>query len=290
MAEMVKATERVRTIQNFLNGPRVQGELQKALRGTIKADTLVRVMLTEIARNPKLSECTPQSLASCLVQCASLNLEPNAALGQAYLVPFKDQCQLIIGYRGLITLAYRSNLVGGIEAFAVYDGEPFEYDTGRTPPITHRRLPPSQRGDLIAAYAKAVVKEHPVYYLMWREELDEHRKKHAKAGRGGPWDEFYEEMCQKTVLRMLCSKRLPAGITDDLSRGLTLDAAADECTQAAYGPSFDDAPPAKPKLADVAGAADAKLRQVQAEHDKNKPKDGDAQPAGDLLGGAKEGH
>ena len=42
------------------------------------------------------------------MRCAQLGLEPGSGMGQAYLIPFKDECQFIIGYRGLLNLVYRS--------------------------------------------------------------------------------------------------------------------------------------------------------------------------------------
>ena len=65
-------------------------------------------------RTPKLLECTRESLLACIVQCAQLGLEPDGLLGQAYLIPFYNgrknryECQLIVGYKGLLKLARQS--------------------------------------------------------------------------------------------------------------------------------------------------------------------------------------
>lgn len=71
------------------------------------------------------------------MQSAQLGLEPGSALGQAYLVPYGNQCQLILGYRGMIDLARRSGQVLSLSAFAVHEGDEFSYQLGLHPDIHH---------------------------------------------------------------------------------------------------------------------------------------------------------
>ncbi len=78
------------------------------------------------------------------MQAASLGLEAGSALGEAYLVPYfsraddKYVVELIIGYRGLVTLARRSGSIKGLDSRPVFEGEQFEVDYGTRPGIVHR--------------------------------------------------------------------------------------------------------------------------------------------------------
>lgn len=64
----------------------------------------------------------------CVVAAAQLGLE--AGTEQAYLVPYKGQCQLIVGPRGLTDIAYRSGFVTSIECETVHANDAFDYTVG----------------------------------------------------------------------------------------------------------------------------------------------------------------
>ena len=86
--------------------------IKKALPSVITPERFTRMVMTAISSNPKLAECTPASFCGAMMQAAQLGLEPNTPLGQAYLIPYRNhgklECQYQTGYKGLITLAYRS--------------------------------------------------------------------------------------------------------------------------------------------------------------------------------------
>src|SRR5215475_6654259 len=80
-------------------------------------------------RNPQLWECEPYTLAGSMAQAASLNLN-FGPLGHVYLVPFKQKngatwATFILGYRGMVELAYRSGAIKRIEANVVREGDAF---------------------------------------------------------------------------------------------------------------------------------------------------------------------
>ena len=49
---------------------------------------------------PALLKTNPQTFLGCIVQSAQLGLDPSGITGEAYLVPYKDVCTFIIGWRG----------------------------------------------------------------------------------------------------------------------------------------------------------------------------------------------
>lgn len=83
-------------------------QLALAVPKHLNADRMARIAATEVRKNKALLNTEPTSFLGSVMQAAQLGLEPGSALGQAYLVPYGNQCQLIIGYKGMIDLARRS--------------------------------------------------------------------------------------------------------------------------------------------------------------------------------------
>lgn len=145
------------------------------------------------------------------MQSAQLGLEPGSALGQAYLVPYGNQCQLILGYRGMIDLARRSGQVLSLNAYAVREGDEFNYQLGLHPDIHHV---PSCEADRVKkpitfVYAVATLRGGGYQFeVMSRAEVEAVK---AKAKSKNIWNNYFEEMAKKTVIRRLF-KYLPVSI------------------------------------------------------------------------------
>lgn len=193
--------------------------MAQAIPKHMSIDRFTRIALSELRANPKLLECNPASLMSCLVKSSQLGLEVGAALGHAYLVPYKTECTLIIGYRGLITLARRSGEIISITARIVHENDLFELEYGLDEKLKH--VPAiDDPGKMTHVYAVAKLRDGGIQYdVMTRAEVEAIRKR-SRAGNGGPWVSDYEEMARKTVLRRLC-KYLPISI--ELSDAIAAD-------------------------------------------------------------------
>lgn len=193
--------------------------MAQAIPKHMSIDRFTRIALSELRTNPKLLECSPASLMSCLVKSSQLGLEVGSAMGHAYLVPYKTECTLIIGYRGLITLARRSGEIVSITARIVHENDLFELEYGLDEKLRH--VPAIDNpGKMTHVYAVAKLKDGGIQYdVMTRAEVEAIRKR-SRAGNGGPWASDYEEMARKTVLRRLC-KYLPISI--ELSDAIATD-------------------------------------------------------------------
>lgn len=155
--------------------------------------------------NPKLYNCTPKSLVSCLVSCATYNLFPDKR--NAYLVPYGNNCTFIIGYMGLIQLLYRSTMIKDIITEVVYESDEVSLEDGL---LKHKVKNPfaKDRGEMVGVYAKArLTTGGEVCAHMTVEEVEAIRQ--ASPGKNSdPWKKHYPEMMKKTVVRRL-SKMLP---------------------------------------------------------------------------------
>jgi len=105
-----------------------KSQMALAIPNAMSVDRLARVFVTEIRKNPKLMNCDKMSLMSALMQISQLGLEVGV-VGQAYLVPYGKECQLIVGYKGLVAMALRSGNVKSINCQVVYDDD---YETVTT--------------------------------------------------------------------------------------------------------------------------------------------------------------
>ena len=115
-----------------------EGEIKKALPSVLTPERFTRMVLSALSTNPKLGECTPRSFLAAMMAAAQLGLEPNTPLGQAYLIPYGNNCQFQLGYKGLIDLAYRSGEVEVIQAHVVYENDEFTCEYGLEPKLTHK--------------------------------------------------------------------------------------------------------------------------------------------------------
>lgn len=211
------------TIKDFLRAKKAV--IGQALEGTaLSPERLLSVAMLEIRKNPKLAECTRDSLFGSLVQAAQLGLEPGGALGQCYLIPFYNrrlnvtECQFVVGYKGMIDLARRSGQIVALFAHCVHERDALAVEYGLHPRLEHSPYIDGEPGAVVGAYAVAHLQgggEQFVY--LPRYELEAVRAMSAK--KDGPWADHFEAMCQKTAVRRLC-KWLPVSVEARIAAAL----------------------------------------------------------------------
>lgn len=168
------------------------------------ADRFARTVLTEIRRTPKLLDCSPESLLGAMMQAAQLGLEPGP-LGHVYLVPFKREVTFVLGYRGMIDLAYRSGLLKSISAVTVREGDAFAFRYGSRPFLDH--TPSGPPGERVPThwYAVAPLKTGGAPFVVIYPDDVEKARKLSAAGNNplSPWTTDYDAMARKTAVRQL---------------------------------------------------------------------------------------
>lgn len=193
-------------------------ELFQALPKHVTPDRMLSVVMDNIRKNPDLLDCTPVSVLQCIADCSVLGLQPNSVLGHAYLVPFNNrkegikECQLIVGYKGLIDLARRSGTVSTVVMEVVYEGDEFDYGLGDDSYIHHHPSDDIDREEKPITHVYAVVKlrDGGVQRKVWtKAKIDKHAKRYSKAyGKGydSPWSTDYATMAKKTVIRDMINR------------------------------------------------------------------------------------
>ena len=213
-----------KTMQTYIKA--MEGEIKKALPSVITPERFTRMVLSAISTNQQLASCTPQSFLGAMMSAAQLGLEPNTALGQAYILPYSNhgklEAQFQLGYKGLIDLAYRSGEVEVVQAHIVYENDTFECEYGLEPKLTHTPAD-KDRGEPIKVYAVFKTKSGGYgFEVMSMEDVRIHASKYSKAygSSFSPWKTNFEEMAKKTVLKKVLKY---APLKSDFVRGITQD-------------------------------------------------------------------
>ncbi|GAA6122609.1 recombination protein RecT [Bifidobacterium psychraerophilum] len=188
--------------------PRIQAVIGNNMSG----ERLYQLCVSTINKEPKLAECSPESVLSCFMKCSALGLEPSAVdgLGRAYILPYGNrrngsvEATFILGYKGIIDLARRSGQIKSLHAQAVYQGDEFdtwEDETGQHFKFHQARDVEHSEKTLTDVFVNAQLMTGGfVFEHMTKSEVDQIRRR-SKASNNGPWVSDYEAMAKKTVIR-----------------------------------------------------------------------------------------
>lgn len=203
-----------------IDAPDFKAQLARALPNALSADRMVRLAITMLRRNEALQRCTPLSIMACVVEIAQLGLEPEGVLGHAYMVPFGDQCTLIVGYRGFMHLMYQSGAYSQIAAEVVRAKDKFKHLLGTQRGLMHEpaTIPMKKKGDIFVpdddpdtwrgAYCTTLTLAgaSAFTYVEKAKILNARSRsrgwqKFLKEGKSTPWNTDAEEMWKKTAIR-----------------------------------------------------------------------------------------
>lgn len=195
-------------------------QMMATLPRHVTPDRMIRVAMNCIRKTPKLLECQPASLFSAITEAATYGWELGGVLGHAYLVPYKTECQLIPGYKGLIDLCRRSGQVSTIQMEVVHDGDIFRYELGDIPTIRHIPNDADKQRDskpITHVYAVVVLRDGGVQRSVWSAaKIESHKEKYSQGWRyaessgkkDSPWHTAWAVMAKKTVIRDMIGRGL----------------------------------------------------------------------------------
>lgn len=204
-----------------------QDEVSRALPAHLRHNIgrYARLALTEFRQNEKLALCDPRSIFASVILASQMGWELGGTLGHAYLVPYKQECQLIPGWKGLVDLAHRGGR-SQIWTGAVYEGDEFEYVLGARPDLKHVPKGEDDPAKLKFTYSVGwiVGQNHPILEVWPQLKLQRHRDRYNKVGKGHYSFNNWEMYCRKVPLLQVV-KYLPVSV--EMSNALALDVAAD---------------------------------------------------------------
>ena len=191
-------------IRTLIGGESMKKQFALALPKICTPERFVRVALTALNKNPKIANCTKESLLSCLMTCAELGIEPDSR--RAHLIPYGNSCTLIIDYKGKVELAMRSGMIANIHADKICENDIFEYNKGIVE--KHTIDFKADRGKTYAFYCVVRFKDGTEKSEVMTLKEIQAIKARSKAGNSGPWITDFDEMAKKTVFHRV-SKWIP---------------------------------------------------------------------------------
>lgn len=167
-------------------------------------------LLSIVNNNSYLKNANPESIYTSAMMAAALDLPINPNLGFAYIIPYGQQAQFQIGYKGLIQLALRSGQFKTISVTPVYDGQLLEQN-----PLTGFKFDFNNKtSEKIIGYAAyfSLINGFEKTSYMTVNEVEAHGKRFSKTYNNGVWKNDFSSMACKTVLKLLISKYAPLSI------------------------------------------------------------------------------
>lgn len=216
---------------SFIANPKIKAMIQNTLKD---GKSFITAITSAVGANPKLQECTNESIFSAALLGASLNLPPSPQLGYFYLVPFKDKkaglikAQFQLGYKGYIQLALRTGQYKRLNVLEIKEGEFINWN-----PLTEdfqfkciadeeeREKAPTVgyyvMFELINGFTKQLFwtrKKMELYADTYSQAFDLNIYKQLQAGTykgelwklSSYWYKEFDDMAKKTMLKQIISK------------------------------------------------------------------------------------
>ena len=194
---------------------------QASLPAHIPVERFMRVIMTAVQLNPALGNADRASLWTSAMKAATDGLLPDGRDGALVIYKTKalekdergrdlyiEKVQWMPMIAGIRKKVRNSGEIVTWDAQVVHAKDDFQYELGDDPFIKHKPFMDGDPGPVVGAYSVATLKGgEKSREVMTKAQLDKVRAS-SKSKDRGPWVDWYEEMCRKTVARRH-SKVLP---------------------------------------------------------------------------------
>lgn len=183
-------------------------------------------VLTLANSSPELQKCDPIKLYNVCLMSAAIKLPFNQNLGQAYVIAYKGEPQLQIGWKGFVQLAQRSGQFKTINCTDVRRGEIKKNDrlTGEIEFSWIEDEAERQKAPVVGyvAFFELLNGFRKMLY-MTTAEIEAHAKRYSQTYRRGygVWKDNFNAMAQKTVIKLILNKYAPLSV--DMQKAIELD-------------------------------------------------------------------
>lgn len=198
---------------------RHQRDFEMVIPRHMNAERVMRLAVAACKRQSGLLKCWMPSVIGGLLEAAALGLEVNGPMGEASLIPFKnndrkrDEAELIIEYKGYIKLFLNHPAAITIFARPVFKNDFFDYCYGSKEFSKHVPLEIGDKGEIRGWHAYAHLKNGGYRFVfMPKRDVDFIRDNYSPSWKSNPekspWrleskGGSYLKMGSKTALREL---------------------------------------------------------------------------------------
>lgn len=202
MSGNTQLAQRSKSVSAALQAPAIKKKIDELLgkRSSSFCSTLVQISRS----SNMLAKADPNSVIGAAITAATLDLPINPNLGFAYVVPYGQEAQFQIGWKGLVQLALRSGKYEKMVPFKVNE-EAFIYFNPLTEALEIDTSKLDQEAENIVGYGfyfKLINGfEKTVYWT--RERCEAHGKRYSQTFRRGfgVWADNFDAMALKTVIK-----------------------------------------------------------------------------------------
>lgn len=201
IAEKPKQNSVPATFKQYMAAPNMKKKFEEVLGK--RAPQFMTSMMNLVNSESMLQKVEPMSVISACMIAATLDLPVDKNLGYAWVVPYSNQAQFQLGYKGYIQLALRTGQYKSINAIPIHEGELEHWD-----PLTEKLVIDfeSKLSDAVIGYAGyfELVNGFRKTVYWSKDRIEAHKKKFSKSNFG--WSKDYDAMATKTVIRNMLSK------------------------------------------------------------------------------------
>lgn len=210
------------THKQFFNSPAVKQKFSEVVNGN--GQQFVASLLSVVTNNNLLAKATNESIMTAAMKAAVLNLPIEPSLGYAYIVPYKNQAQFQIGYKGLIQLAQRSGQVTRLNAGEVYESQYKGFNPLTEDLEVDMYAAPKENEKVVGYFAFMRLANGFEKTVFWtKERVQAHGKKYSQSfsSKYSPWQSDFDAMARKTVLKHMLSTYAP--LSTELQEAIVAD-------------------------------------------------------------------
>ena len=249
-----------------------------------KAPMFVSNLTTIMSGSAELQKCEHMSVISSALMAASMDLPLTPGLGFAGIVPYWDtpsqsmKAQFQVMKKGFIQLAQRTGLFKIINVSEVFEGELKSHNKFTGEYIFDEG---GKKSDNVIGYVSyfRLINGFEKYYYMPIEKLDTHARRYSKSfQRGkGKWADKeeggYEQMCEKTVLKLNLSTYAPLSVDINMMNAIVYDQAEIRDVEARdydYVDNEDSRKPDDKEVIDTGGGKQIVINKADAAKSEDK--------------------
>lgn len=211
------------TVRDLLQTENVKARFAEVLRD--KAPQFIASLAGLVYASDQLKKCEPYSVIASALKAAALDLPIEPALGFAAIVPYGNQAQFQMQWKGYVQLALRTNQYKHINVTEVYEGMVESVDD-----FTGEVKRGKRTGDKIIGYYAyfRLLNGFEKEIYMSVEDVTAHGKKYSKTFNfdKSSWKTQPDAMGRKTTIKRLLTRY---GILSvDIQNAIQAEAIPDE--------------------------------------------------------------
>lgn len=197
-----------KTLAQLLDSPDVKNRYESILKS--KTPGFISSIINTVNSNnelKKIAVSNPISIIRSTVVAAALDLPIDKNLGFAWIVPYKDEAQFQLGYKGYIQLALRTGQYKKINAIPVYQNQFHSWNALTEALEADFNIDGEGEAVGFAVYFELINGFTKLTYWTKKQLLD-HGKRYSKTFNSdySPWKTNADGMCLKTAIKLTLSK------------------------------------------------------------------------------------